>query len=136
MIAGIFVKTIMMIGDVCWVISSAGHSDSQTSPGMVLFYSERIPDQSRIGRGREALVNEWTRDVRFYIICSYVGHESFFNEIAFAHFGQPRFHMPTSKAMMHPMQPTDLAATWVSLWTRVTWHLLRGQPKLNQSRYT
>ena len=29
-----------------------------------------------------------------------------------------------------------LAATWMSLWTRVTWHLLRGQPKLNKSWYT
>ena len=28
------------------------HSDSRTGPGMVLFYSERCPDQSGIGKGR------------------------------------------------------------------------------------
>ena len=44
------------------------------------------------------------------------------------------FPHTTSKARTHLVQPVDLAMTWMSLWTGVTWHLLRGQPELNQSR--
>ena len=46
------------------------------------------------------------------------------------------FPYVSSKALMHLAQLVDMAVTWMSLWTRVTWHLLRGQPKLNQSRFS